>query len=133
MRGALETVGVCLTRADLVHVLDSIDHANDGNINYGTFLEFAEAQEKADREACDVLRRALAALAERNHSARTVFEEIDKDGSGELDRGEFVRMIRQIGVVDSVDASTVDRLVDLCDIDGNGKISLLEFRRFVDG
>jgi len=53
----------------------------------------------------------------------TVFEEIDKDGDGQLDRAELEQAMRKIGASDS----TVEEMIKEADVDGDGKISKQEF------
>jgi len=53
----------------------------------------------------------------------SAFEEIDKDGDGQLDRAELEQAMRDIGASDS----TVDEMIKEADVDGDGKISKAEF------
>ena len=62
-----------------------------------------------------------------------LFQQYDRDGSGELDRGEFMRAIRRdAGVPRSVfsDEDLV-RLFEKTDVDGSGEISAEEFKTFI--
>ena len=63
--------------------------------------------------------------------AAKVFRQFDIDDSGSLDRDELRRMLRQLGLPDSV--GTVRRLLDTYDVDGSGLISEDEFLLFLNG
>mmetsp|Transcript_18878 Transcript_18878/g.31213 ORF Transcript_18878/g.31213 Transcript_18878/m.31213 type:complete len:366 (-) Transcript_18878:314-1411(-) len=62
--------------------LNSMDTDHDGNVNWGEFLVFMlSAMQKVDKEDIDQLRQ--------------VFEELDKSGTGQLDKNDIRGIMRQ--------------------------------------
>ena len=56
---------------------------------------------------------------------RYLFHRFDKDGSGELDSGEFQEALKELGVM--LDPEQMEDLVHEIDTDGDGSISISEF------
>lgn len=77
----------------------------------------------------DELKRLAGGKKKRGSSCERLFREFDLDGSGRIDRSEFKRALRDIGGFAN---DRVDDLMDKLDTNRSGKISLKEFRAFVD-
>ncbi len=86
-------------------------------------------------DSIELLKRKMRAASYRDGGQdwEKLFEQYDRDGSGELDRAEFMQAIRRdAGVPRSVfsDEDLV-RLFDKIDVDGSGEISAEEFSNFI--
>eukprot|EP00325_Prymnesiales_sp_UTEX-LB-985_P035121 CAMPEP_0174716202 /NCGR_PEP_ID=MMETSP1094-20130205/23263_1 /TAXON_ID=156173 /ORGANISM="Chrysochromulina brevifilum, Strain UTEX LB 985" /LENGTH=289 /DNA_ID=CAMNT_0015915893 /DNA_START=32 /DNA_END=901 /DNA_ORIENTATION=+ len=88
----------------------------DGRFNW---ILFCEHIEKARSKSWSQASRIRSVKA---------FEEIDKDGSGRIDRDELIGALKRWKV--NFDPETVEKLIATCDADGDGNIS---FPEFVDG
>ena len=62
-------------------------------------------------------------------TAKEVFERIDRDGGGELDRRETRRALKELGI--DPDSKLVQRQIKKFDEDGSGTLDLEEFEAFV--
>ena len=62
-------------------------------------------------------------------TATEVFERIDRDGGGELDRRETRRALKELGI--DPDSKLVQRQIKKFDEDGSGTLDLEEFEAFV--
>lgn len=80
------------------------------------------------REAAREVRRQKQLDSDAEAFAH-VFNDIDKDGSGDLSRGEFERALRKLNVKAS--SRGVTFLMECFDVDGKGKIDYKEFEEFV--
>ena len=58
-----------------------------------------------------------------------LFQEVDEDGSGEIDREEFAEMVRQMGI--GMSENRIDEVYNTYDVDGGGSIGLSEFLAFL--
>ncbi len=58
-----------------------------------------------------------------------LFQEVDEDGSGEIDREEFAEMVRQMGI--GMSEERIDEVYNTYDVDGGGSIGLSEFLAFL--
>ena len=75
------------------------------------------------RKAHQTLKKAILA---RYDSVKAAFQEIDKDGSGTLRRGELKAFMRQLSK--SIPDRVMSGLIDFCDSDGDAKsLSIEEF------
>ena len=59
------------------------------------------------------------------------FDTFDADGSGFIDKKEIVKVCEQLGV--DATSTEVDELMKQADEDGDGKISIGEFKKAVMG
>ena len=79
--------------------------------------------------SADAMRKAMAArFALSDMSTRDIFDKIDIDGSGELDKEETAQAAEMLGMV--IDESNLDETFDEIDTDGSGAISFFEFQRW---
>ncbi len=56
---------------------------------------------------------------------RQVFRDFDKDGSGNIDKAELDEVFKEMGK--SFSEAELQRMVELCDTDGDGTIGYEEF------
>jgi hypothetical protein len=63
------------------------------------------------------------------NAAIRLFQEVDEDGSGEIDREEFAEMVRQMGI--GMSEERIDEVYATYDVDGGGSIGLSEFLAFL--
>ncbi len=91
---------------DLLHdVLNVVDTSGDGRIQYNEFRVFVE---HAERELWQL------------------FESIDKDNSGALDKGELRAAFSRAGV--TISSAKLDQFFDEVDVNHDGEISFDEWR-----
>ena len=94
------------------------------------------ALDKEDNaDSIEMLKRKMRAASYRGgiQDWEKLFQQYDRDGSGELDRAEFIRAIRRDLGVSRADFSDGDleRLFKKIDVDGSGEISAEEFKNFI--
>ncbi|KAK7905908.1 hypothetical protein LTR67_000632 [Exophiala xenobiotica] len=94
---------------DLLHdVLTVVDTSGDGRIQYNEFRVFVE---HAERELWQL------------------FESIDKDNNGALDKGELRAAFSRAGV--TISSAKFDQFFDEVDVNHDGEISFAEWRDFL--
>lgn len=102
--------------------------------NFSRFNAMALDQDD-NADSIELLKRKMRAASYRNGGQdwAKLFQQYDRDGSGELDRAEFARAIRRdAGVPRSVFSDEdLGRLFDKIDVDGSGEISAEEFQNFI--
>jgi solute carrier family 25 (mitochondrial phosphate transporter), member 23/24/25/41 len=91
---------------DLLHdVLEAVDTSGDGRIQFNEFLVFVEHAEK---------------------ELWQLFESIDRDNSGALDKDELRSAFKRAGL--SISAAKLDQFFDEVDTNHDGVISFDEWR-----
>jgi solute carrier family 25 phosphate transporter 23/24/25/41 len=91
---------------DLLHdVLETVDTSGDGRIQYNEFRVFVE---HAERELLQL------------------FESIDKDNNGALDKGELRAAFSRAGL--TISNAKLDQFFDEVDVNHDGEISFEEWR-----
>lgn len=96
---------------DLKEVIASIDSNGSGVIDYTEFIAATLEKKKYMRE-------------DRLWSAFKVF---DLDGNGTISKAELHKILNGGGITDSEQSKNLDKLIEECDIDGDGEISFDEF------
>eukprot|EP00638_Chattonella_subsalsa_P000152 CAMPEP_0117736784 /NCGR_PEP_ID=MMETSP0947-20121206/2141_1 /TAXON_ID=44440 /ORGANISM="Chattonella subsalsa, Strain CCMP2191" /LENGTH=1011 /DNA_ID=CAMNT_0005552151 /DNA_START=179 /DNA_END=3214 /DNA_ORIENTATION=+ len=143
----LDDLDVNLSTNDARDLANRLDTDDDGTISYEEFMHFAGKGKKSrtpkrrvrasprvemiERKVQDEVRR-LAQTTDGVPDFYTVFNDIDRDGAGELNKREFRRALNIMGIK-NLDDEDVDCLVDRLDIDGDGTISYKEFEAFALG
>lgn len=84
--------------------------------------------DESQQEVLETLQGLLAACADRN-MAQEFFNEVDEDGSGELERDEFRTLLESIGI--DIDDERLDEIFEYYDTDQGGTIGLAEFYVFL--
>lgn len=85
------------------------------------FMNFADDEENLDKEA---LGQLLAALGEdlTDEELQQIFDNVDEDGSGEVDFDEFIAMMRDRLLVSQDTEQDIRSAFNLLDRDQSGKI-----------
>jgi len=92
----------------------------------GTLASGVRFEFNADKsQARQILFNALASKLQREHmdASFTVFDRYDADHSGEIDRQEFKKALKDM----NQDPGTADMLFDRGDVDEDGRLSFTEF------
>ena len=82
----------------------------------------------AQKAVISNLRRVQVA-AENVEEAKALFQEIDEDGSGELDKEELTGLLQSLGL--NLDEDRIDDIIRTYDLDGGGTIGIDEFLYFL--
>eukprot|EP00933_Yihiella_yeosuensis_P053889 TRINITY_DN52200_c0_g1_i1.p1 TRINITY_DN52200_c0_g1~~TRINITY_DN52200_c0_g1_i1.p1 ORF type:complete len:180 (+),score=37.04 TRINITY_DN52200_c0_g1_i1:97-636(+) len=68
-----------------------------------------------------------AASMSAAQAVRKRFQEWDINGNGTIEKAEFARILEECGM----SLASLDRIFEICDLDGNGHVSWEEFIRWV--
>lgn len=104
---------------------------DDDKVDGAAFVRMATGTSGEEERGIDSLQDALKVIFSRR-PPRSVFVEIDVNGSGRVSRKEFKNELRRLGL-DVSNEDTIDKLLERFDRDGDGKIDYFEFERFVLG
>ena len=88
-------------------------------------MNYFQPKEAAIVEALSKIKDSAADISTAIH----LFQEVDEDGSGEIDREEFAEMVRQMGI--GMTEARIDEVYNTYDVDGGGSIGLSEFLAFL--
>ena len=151
VKHALTKLGVPCTRKEVEELVEGLDIAGDGGINYDEFIRIAFPRDtstisintrrkkgtrsllpdddNASSPLTDVLEGKLKEMirneAYSERSLRTLFKKFDKSGTGKISRVEFRRAFSELGL--TAPSKEVQQLMNRLDIDGDGLISYKEF------
>jgi len=116
-------------RDEIAEVMAQMDDDGDGTV---TFEEFS-AWWKAGGSLTNAEREEKARLRKERYSKtgaiRTVFEELDEDGSGALDRDEVRKAVTKLGKV--LTSAQLDDAMYEMDVDCSGSVDFREFLAYV--
>ncbi|KAI3385535.1 hypothetical protein SNEBB_000509 [Seison nebaliae] len=104
----LRDYGMSFSNDDLDIIHQKIDRDNSGTIDKEEFMTLI-----------------IELSRQMQKKFRTVFNAMDDNGDGNLDRNELKRALGAIG--EAVDDDIIDQMFRLADLDGNGVISYTEF------
>ena len=76
------------------------------------------------------MREGLIEWSRKKGSIRSVFEKMDEDRSGAIEKDELRRLLRQLKI--DVDEDELRAVLECLDIDGDGQITYEEFSTFVN-
>jgi Ca2+-binding EF-hand superfamily protein len=107
----LEIKSSHLTEEELKKIFDSIDVDKNGKIDYTEFI--ASTMEGAKYY--------------KNERLLEAFESFDKDGSGQISKGELLETLK----AEKCQEKEIEKFIKAVDKDGNGKISIDEFRQLM--
>ena len=110
-KGLLEIKSSHLTEEELKKIFDSIDVDKNGKIDYTEFI--ASTMEGAKYY--------------KNERLLEAFESFDKDGSGQITKGELLETLK----AEKCQEKEIEKFIKAVDKDGNGKISIDEFRQLM--
>lgn len=117
---------------DVKQMVDYMDDDRNGQIECQEFMNFLNQENiTASGESTTMKFAASINKAMQKSGARMmdIFNKIDKDGSGELDEGEFLEALTMMGVKTS--EAEVTLLMAAVDVDGGGTITADEFLNFL--
>merc|ERR1711896_103363 len=126
-----------VSRSEARKMMDKFPGRRRGQIK---FREFIKAMRLERREEVDTrglqedIRREIRRLAETRYGRpkfRQVFEEIDRDGGGTIDRREFKKALEQLGF--ELSSRVVKKLFKKFDTNYDGEIGYREFQKFAEG
>jgi len=134
-----------ISTEDASDIADRLDLDGDGTISYKEFEKFClgkrsrpPSSPRDRRKAANMLERKvqdqineLAQTRSGIPDFRTVFEDIDRHGDGELSAHDLKKALRVMKI--KLDDDDVLDLVERLDQDGDGKISYSEFESFALG
>ena len=66
----------------------------------------------------------------REDELRKVFNHIDKDKSGQLDKSDVKALLKEVGASDKLTDGDIDNIIKAVDKSGDGKVSFEEFVTF---
>ena len=123
---ALLRAGISRPAADLREMLDGVELTTAGPATVGVLEVFTELA-CAGNIVAAMLDRALATICTHLNLHRTtaaaVFNEIDADGSGELDVDEMIGALSKFGIT-TLSRPTVQSIMLALDQDGDGGINV---------
>ena len=132
----LQKLDMDVSRSEARKMMDKFPGRRRGQIK---FREFIKAMRLERREEVDTrglqedIRREIRRLAETRYGRprfRQVFEEIDRDGSGTIDRREFKKAMEQIGF--ELSSRQVKQLFTKFDRYFTGEITYKDFEKFAE-
>lgn len=132
IRIALERMGVSLTRSELIDVMDFFGLGPNGEIDIGTFTQFALRQDPATRNLLARVKYEIDRISSRRGRPpdyRSAFRELDADGSGTIDFFEFKDAMANLGL--RLASQEVRQILAMFDANGDNRVSLREFMDFV--
>merc|ERR1719353_128458 len=117
-------------------MMDKFPGKRRGQIKFRDFIRAMKLKRReVDMEDLeDKIRREIKRLAETRYGRprfRQVFEEIDRDGSGAIDRREFKKALEQLGF--ELSSRVVKKLFQKFDKNYDGEITYKEFQKFAEG
>merc|ERR1712188_235958 len=132
----LQKLDMDVSRSEARKIMDKFPGRRRGQIK---FREFIKAMRLERREEVDTrglqedIRREIRRLAETRNGRprfRQVFEEIDRNGSGSIDRREFKRAMEQLGF--ELSSRQVKQIFAKFDRYFTGEITYKDFEKFAD-
>ena len=124
-----------VTDSELQELYTHIDESGDDSLSLAEFTHFLESGPPTGAHArhaslCgQALFRIIQHAEERKANLMYMFHRHDKDGSGDLDREEFVVLLEEIGV-ELTDVELTE-VMGAMDSDGDGSIDVGEFAKHI--
>ena len=125
------------SNASIHNSYDSSNTISKGLQNDGISSELSVANsesqanyaKRTDFNRTSMLGVAFSIPPNKTREFRKLFQEMDTDNTGFLDRGEFFEAVKKVttGKKDIDVSGDVNALFDMMDIDGNNQLSFLEF------
>merc|ERR1711871_411134 len=100
-----------------------LDVNGDNSINYDEFRN-AFRTTAITRKLADKMMRAVES---GKANIRQVFDAMDTNGDGVLNRAEFKAGLEELGLIKEVSAGELDELMAFVDVDGDDHVDLEEF------
>jgi Ca2+-binding EF-hand superfamily protein len=127
-RDGMEQIGLRFENVEIAALVQHMDSDGDGELDTAEFCE--KMQELREAEASTgsaILSRLCRHLEHGGLSPESFFEQLDTDGDGELDLGEFEAALHSVGVV--VGRAAVQRAMAELDLDRGGTLEIAELVR----
>lgn len=130
----IEYVGVNLDTTQLKRAYEKADKNKDGTISYNEFIDAYTSEMELNNPGKSTRRpeKCIETQIQNDKSkdkilrkCREYFKDRDKNKDGQLDPGEFQKMMEYVGV--DIDVSEMEKAYLKADHDGNGSISFKEF------
>lgn len=141
-KGLLEIGGFDdLTPADIDVIIRTFDRNGDGSITAPEFVSFftdrvqhakKEARQKSTIRIKRRLQEVMKTVVESGGTIEQIFNHFDKDSEGTISRDELAEGISSMKHFKALTETDVKDLVALLDTDGDGTISLQEFKNFIN-
>lgn len=141
-KGLLEIGGFDdLTPADIDVIIRTFDRNGDGDITAPEFVSFfTDRVQQAKREARQKsairikrrLQEVMKTVVESGGTIEQIFNHFDKDGEGTISRDELAAGISSMKHFKQLSEADIKDLVAILDTDGDGTISLHEFKNFIN-
>ena len=126
----LEELGVTLTKDELKSVMTLLDENGDGELQFEEFesvvraeLEVLDVDDAVLQQVMDKFTQALGGR-EGLVDMRRIFDEMDEDGSGTIDRAEFKEALKRFGM--RLEDGEFDCLMKLIDANNDGELQFEE-------
>ena len=125
-----------VSRSEARKMMERFPGRKRGEIKFRDFIRGLKLKRaEVDMEDVeDKVRREIKRLAETRYGRpkfRQVFEEIDRDGGGTIDRREFKKALEQLGF--ELSSRVVKKLFKKFDTNYDGEIGYREFQKFAEG
>ena len=130
-RLGLRSVGLLFDDISIESLLTLVDTDGDGQLEKDEFC--ARIGAMIDEEATTpaaVLSRLCIYLRANRTTAQALFEELDTDGTGDLDSAELRTVLAHIGVDVSLEAA--EKAMKALDVDGDGTLETQELAQAVE-
>lgn len=125
-------LGKHLTAAQLDEAMDEMDQDGGGEVDFDEFVDWwtntASKQRGVFAHGAPKLGQTMLRKDMTSAELRTVFLEIDTDGSGALDRGEVVVLAQRLG--HTLTDAQLSRAMSEMDSDGGGSVDFDEFKNW---
>lgn len=144
MQRGIESIGTFgdVSKEDLADTIRQFDKDSDGMISVQEFVDFfgkriIQAKKERKNKTLTRLKRRFneviaAVMEDTKASVEAIFKHFDKsNGKGDLSKADFVSSLRGIPFFKTVSDADMTALADVLDSDGNGSISIQEFKDFV--
>merc|ERR1711904_39495 len=136
----LQKLDFDVSRLEARKMLERFPGRRRGQIRIRDFMRGMKVDMSRHSEVDDIaavqdeVRREIKRLAETRYGRpkfRQVFEEIDRDGGGTIDRREFKKALEQLGF--ELSSRVVKKLFKKFDTNYDGEIGYREFQKFAEG
>ena len=110
-KGLMDMKSNKMTEEDIKKLFEALDVDQNGKIDYTEFI--AATMDEANYY--------------KNERLLEAFESFDKDGSGQISKGELLQTLK----AEKCQEKEIEKFIKAVDKDGNGKISIDEFRQLM--
>ena len=120
-----------LSQSDVKRLMARYDDDGDGYMDYAEFVDFMEGHHKKYERIkpfVDKLRQMIKRKSHKRGGMRDAFEHFDRAGTGFIGKDDFARGLDRLGF--DLSKAEARRLQECFDLDGDGRISYIEFVDF---